>query len=158
MSVVSPAPAIIDQLVILGTAIPNVRTYDGFGVTSEAGSYLMIGVEDPEVESAQQSADTAQDWPNAGSDPRTEKGEITCAAHVWSGDSNDTSAKQVRDATYAIAEALAAAIKADYTLGAVPGLLWAAYGTSAVLRQAQDKSGASCFLIFKVAYLAYLHP
>lgn len=157
MTYASPLPAIIDALVVLGATLPNVITYDGFGVTNEVGAYLMVGVEDPEVETAQQSGLSAQDWPTAGTGPRDEKGEITLAAHVWTGDSNDGSAKQVRDATYAIAEGLAAAIRTDYTLGAIPGLLWAAYGSSAVLRQAQDSSGAYALLIFKVAYLARLH-
>jgi hypothetical protein len=158
VSVVSPVPSIIDALVVLGGTIPNVVTYDGFGVTNEVGAYLMIGVEDPDVESAQQSAMAGQEFPTAGVQARTEQGQITCAAHVWTGESGPTSAKAVRDSTYAVIEALAAAIRTDYTLGALPGLLWAALGTSMELRQAQDTHGASAFVIFRVAYLAYLHP
>lgn len=157
MTTASAVPAVIDALVTMATAaVPSGTVVsDGLSFSGEVGNYLMIGVEDPEVELAQRSARTAQEWPHAGTGARDEKGEITCAALSWTGDSGPTSAKAARDACYATADALSAALRANPSLG-VDSVLYASYGTGDSLSQAQDKHGAYALLIFRVAFHARL--
>jgi hypothetical protein len=153
----SVIPALIDALLTSARAAlqqpeanPAVRVYDGFGLTEEPGDFLMIGVDDPDVETAANSANSEQEWPHVGHVTRDERGEITCAAVSWNGDADP---KAARDGAYAITAELEDLLRADPTVG-VAGVLWTSFGTSTELTQQQDKDGASAILIFKVAFMA----
>lgn len=148
---VSVVPALIDALFAAATtALPNVNVYDGFGVSEEPGDFLMIGVEDPDIESAATSANSSQSWAHIGAVSRDEEGEITCAALSWNGDAN---AKAARDAVYATAEAVATLLRANPSLS-LSTLLWTSYGTTTELSQQQGEGGASALVVFKVNFRA----
>lgn len=148
----SVLPALIDAVVAAArTNLPNVLVFDGVGVTDDPGDFLMIGVEDPDLEGAAFSADTRQDWAAAGTGaPRDEQGEITCAALSWNGDGNP---KAARDGAYAIAAAVEDLLRANPSLD-VAGLLWTSFGSSSQLSQAQGSGGASALLVFRINFRA----
>lgn len=148
----SVVPALIDALVTAArTTLPDVLVFDGIGQTDDPGDFLMIGVEDPDLEGAAFSADTKQDWAAVGTGaPRDESGEITCVALSWNGDGNPKSA---RDGAYAIAAAVEDLLRANAALG-VPQLLWTSFGSSSQLSQAQGSGGASALLVFRINFRA----
>jgi hypothetical protein len=148
----SVVPALIDALVAQATtALPSTLVFDGIGVTDDPGDFLMIGVEDPDIEGAAFSADTKQDWAAVGTGaPRDEQGDITCVALSWNGDGNP---KAARDGAYAIAAAVEDLLRANASLG-VSGLLWTSFGTSSQLSQAQGEGGASALLVFRINFRA----
>jgi hypothetical protein len=148
----SVVPALIDALVAAATtALPDVLVFDGIGVTDDPGDFLMVGVEDPDIEGAAFSADTKQDWAAVGTGaPRDEQGDITCVALSWNGDGDP---KAARDDAYAIAAALEDLLRDTPALG-VPGLLWTSFGTSSQLSQAQGPDGASALLVFRINFRA----
>lgn len=151
----SAIPDLIDALVALArTALPDTLVFDGIGATDDPGDFLMIGVEDPDIEGAAFSADVKQDWaamgPNA---PRDEEGDITCVALAWVGESGSDGQKAARDAAYAITAALEAALRVDVTLG-LPTLLWTGFGTTSQLSQAQGAGGSSALIVFRIHFAA----
>lgn len=148
----SVIPDLIDALVAAATtALPSVNVTDGIGVTDDPGDFLMIGVEDPDIEGAAFSADTRQDWAAVGTGaPRDESGEITCVALSWNGDGN---AKAARDGAYAITAEVEDLLRADPDLG-VSALLWTGFGSSSQLSQAQGDGGASALLVFRINFRA----
>lgn len=150
----SVIPALIDALVAAArTALPNTRVSDGIGATDDPGDFLMIGVEDPDIEGAAFSADAKQDWASVGTGaPRDEQGEITCVAVSWNGNGPE-GAKAARDAAYAIAAAVEDLLRATPSLG-VDGLLWTGFGSSSQLSQAQGDGGASALLVFRINFRA----
>lgn len=152
---VSALPALIDALVVAtGPALPDWNVYDGiglFGISSDPGDTLMIGVDDPMSPNPLQAASAQQDWAGTGQDAdRDEEGDITCAAFAWNGDGDQ---KAARDAVYGAAETLAGICRNNPSLG-LPTLLWTSLGTSADLTQNQDNSGASALLVFQIHYRA----
>lgn len=150
----SAVPAVIDALVALASdALTTVQVYDGYGVTSEPGDYLMVGIDDPDGESGGFAADVRQEWAAVGPGaPRNEEGDITCCAVSWNGDGDQ---KAARDGAYAIADALAAAIRAEPSMG-VPTLLSAGPGTTSQLMQDQGQTGAGALLVFRIHFRAYI--
>lgn len=148
----SVVPDLIDALVSTSrTALPDVNVYDGVSVTLDPGDYLMVGVEDPDLEGAVFSADTRQEWATVGTGaPRNEEGDVTCVALSWNGDGDQ---KVARDAAYAIAAGLEDALRANPSLG-VSSLLWTGFGSSSQLSQAQGKGGASALLVFRIHFKA----
>lgn len=150
----SVVPALIDALVTAATAaLPAVRVSDGVGATDDPGDFLMIGVEDPDLEGAAFSAETKQDWAAVGTGaPRDEQGEVTCVAVSWNGDGPE-GAKAARDAAYAISAAVETLLRDTPALG-IPELLWTSFGSSSQLSQAQGSGGASALLVFRINFRA----
>lgn len=148
----SVVPAAIDALVAAARiALPDVLVHDGIGQTDDPGDFLMIGVEDPDIEGAAFSADTKQDWAAVGTGaPRDEQGDITCVALSWNGDGDP---KAARDGAYAIAAAVEDLLRNTPALG-VPQLLWTSFGSSSQLSQAQGDGGASALLVFRINFRA----
>lgn len=151
----SAIPDIIDALVSLAdAALPDtVTVYDGFGVSDQAGDFLMVGVEDPDRNDAASSADTSQSAATMGTPRnRNETGTVTCAALSSNGDGDQ---KAARDAVFAIAAAVASACRANPSLG-LTGYqsLVAEYGSDQRLMQNQFEDGAEAVLIFAVRFRA----
>ena len=147
----SAAPAVIDALIALGNTLPNINVHDGVATTLDPGDFLMVGVEDPDIEGAAFSADGSQDWAWMGPDaPTSEEGDVTCVALSWNGDGD---AKLARDTAHTIITGLLDAISADVTLG-IPYLLHARFGKSIQFSQAQGEGGASAYFIFRIHYSA----
>lgn len=147
----SVVPALLDALVTtLTAALPTVTVLDGEGITGDPGDWLMVGVDDPDKETAPNAATTTEEQGAFGSTrPRMENGSIFLTAFSWNGDSNQ---KAARDAVYATAAAVANAIRTD-TLG-VSGLLSIGYGEATTYRQGQADPGAGAELLFSVKFMA----
>lgn len=152
----SVVPDLIDALLALARSgavaiVPDSNVFDGVGVTQDPGNFLMVGVEDPDMEGMAFAADARQEWSGVGTGaPRDEEGDVTCVAVAWNGDGD---AKAARDAAYAIAAALEDALRANPSLG-VSSLLWTGFGSSSQLSQAQGEGGASSILIFRIHFRA----
>lgn len=152
---VSIVPALIDALVTQATAaLPDVEVIDGVGVSEDSGDYLMIGVDDTDGPEWARSAATSREWEGTGLQaPVTESGDIACVALSYNG---GTDQKLVRDAAYAIGEAVAAFCRADPTLGGLDSLLWVLYGANSDLLQIQNEDGVLARLEFQLHFEAYL--
>lgn len=149
----SAVPALIDAMFTAFTAaLTGVKVYDGFGVSDDPGDFLMIGVEDPDLEGFGFSADVKQDWANANYTAREESGDIVCAALSWNGDGNQ---KVARDAVYATQSAVENVLRGNPSLG-VSTVLWTSFGTSAQLSQIQDHKGCAALLIFRIFFRAQI--
>ncbi len=147
----SVVPALIDALISTAeSALPGVNVSDGFPLTADPGSYLCIGVQDPDADGYTNSADVQQEWSWAGATQRAETGEITCAALSWNGDGDP---KAARDAAYAAVDALADALRANPSLD-VAGVAWTSFATGLQLNQAQDSDGAIAQVLFRIAFNA----
>lgn len=150
---ISVVPALIDALVTTARAnVPaGVNVFDGFGVSDDdPGSFLKVGVDDAGRADAAVAATSAQAWAHANTTEREELGEIQLVASAWNGDADQ---KAARDAAYAIAESLAAALRANPSLG-LPTLLWTSFGTQFELHQDQTDGGAVAEVRFQVHFEA----
>ena len=148
-------PALIDAIVAFATeALPDLIVYDGLGASDDPGDFLMVGVSDPEIESADTGADAQQDWATVGRQgARSEQGEVTCVALSWNGGSGNAAQKQARDAAYATVAAVEDFCRDDPTLE-VPTLLWNSALTSHSLLQNQDELGTLAMVTFRIAFQA----
>lgn len=136
------------------TALPNVKVYDGMGVSDEVGDSLLIGVDDPDADSYADSAEVSQIWSGTGSARvRYEDGTITCCAVSWNGDNNQ---KAARDGVKTTTAAVEAALRADPNLsGTVPGLQWVEFGGEGArfnLSQLQSDAGAAALGFFQLHF------
>lgn len=151
----SVVPALIDALVQkAAAALPAVLVSDGFTLTEDPGDFMMIGVEDPDNEGFETSADSQQEWAHANHTARNQTGDITCAALSWNGNSDQ---KAARDAAYRLTSALATLLRNDPSLGLVPGsasMLVASFGTREQLIQTKDEKGALSLVVFTVHFQA----
>lgn len=144
---------LIPALVTAFTAgLPNtIHVIDGDTVTGDAGTFLMVGWEDPDNDRAT-SATGKQDWAGLGARARDEEGTITCLVIAWNGDSDFAAA---RAALRAATDGVEGLLRADPNLdGAVPGLMWTGYGTNTQLRQWLSDQGAVATCTFDVAFKA----
>lgn len=152
----SVVPALIDALVTqLTAALPSVRVYDGYGVSDDPGDFLMVGVEDPESDNGEAARTDEEQIAFGSTRPRQEVGAIHMAALSWNGTGDQ---KAARDAVYAIAAAVANALRPDVqpdVLG-ITGLNTVGYGASTALEQTQDTAGAKAALRFDVAFAAFI--
>ena len=151
----SAVPAVIDALVTATrTSLPSLRVYDGVGISDDPGDWLMIGVDDPDVESRRRTfaATARQEWAHANFTARDEEGDVTCVAMSWNGDAD---IKAARDAVYATTAAVETVLRANPSLG-VPNVLWTSFGPDLDLSQMQGENGASAFVIFTVRFRARL--
>ena len=149
---------LIDTLHTLSVAaLPSVLVLDGMGVTDDPGDFLMIGVEDPDVDGFSDSAESQHTWAGRGNRARDEVGSVSCCALSWNGDSGDAAQKAARDAAQAIVAAVETLVRTDPNLGAaVAGLQWVRFGERLVLRQIQTDTGAVALVYFQIAFQARL--
>ena len=147
-------PALIDALVAAArTALPDRLVHDAFGMTSDPGDFLMVGVDDPSGPTPATSADWAQSWAGLGNHARDESGMITCAAYSWNGDGGDAGQKAARDAAFATMAAVETFLRADPTLGVITSG-WVQMGASLNLSQGPAEYGVDALLVFQVAFQA----
>lgn len=151
---VSVVPALIDALVTTATAaLPGVVVSDGFGVTSDPGDFLMVGVSDPDDAEESEAASVTQNQLAFGSTrPRLESGSIHLAARSVNGAGDQ---KAARDAVYAIHEALATALRTTDNLG-VTGVQQLGNGAALRLLQTQNTAGAVATLLYDIAFDAQI--
>lgn len=153
---VSIVPALIDALFAQATAtLPDVTVYDGYGVSDDAGDYLMIGVDDPDSLSRAPSMSQTQTMATAGTPrSRTETGTIPNVIYCWNGD-GPTGQKAARDAAYAVAETVAGLLRADPTLGVSSGYqVVVCQVTDITLDQNQDSNGADALITLTIGFEA----
>lgn len=151
MSRTSVIPDLIDAMVSDFAALPDladVEVSDGFTLANEPGTYLYVGVDDPEGMKAA-SAEADQTWPHATAQARNEDGSITLAVESINGDG---SAKDARDEVYRVAGAIQDRLRATPTL-AVAGVLWMSFANHR-LEQGQTRDGASALLTFRITFTA----
>ena len=128
----SVAPALIDAMVTQATAtLTTVRVYDGFGISEDPSDFLMVGVDDPDPESAglTASADQEQIGMGPAATNYRESGTFTLAAYSFNGDALQ---KPARDAVYAIRDAVDNLIRNSVVAGPSPSVLGVAGVTKAV--------------------------
>lgn len=151
---ISIVPSLIDALVTQATAaLPAIRVYDGYGISSDPGDFLMIGVDDPDGPDPANTAAGQLAFATMRTAPgtRDEQGELVCAALSWNGNAD---MKGARDAVQAIATAVDTFTRADPSLGLAPSLLWALVGSNYDYSQQQDGEGAQALLVFRIGYRA----
>lgn len=143
-------PALIDALVTrCEAALTAVAVHDGYGVSGDVVDNLMIGVDDPFSDQASPTAEAEQSWANVGSGrTKDETGNITCCAYATSG---GTDQKAVRDAAYAITEAVENLLRTDPEVGLGPTVR-TEFGTAQKFLQDQDQDGAWALIVFDIHF------
>jgi hypothetical protein len=143
---------LIDQMVVAyRVGLPDVHVVDGDINTGDAGTFLMVGWDDPDNDRAT-SATGQQSWAGLGARARDEEGAVTCLVIAWNGDSDLDAA---RATVKAVTDTVEALHRADPGLaGTVPGLMWTGYGTRTELRQWLSDQGAVVTCTFEIAYKA----
>lgn len=148
----SVVPALLDAIrTAATTALPNVLVMDGKGVTEDPGDYLMVGIQDPEADVPVAATTSEAQQAFGSTKPRRESGSVYLTAESWNGDGD---MKAARDAVYAIAAALADALRPDNL--AVPGLHTAGYGESTTFRQGPTEYGVAAQLMLSVDFSAFI--
>lgn len=143
---------LIDALVAQCKAqLAGIIVSDSYAITQDPGSYLMIGIDDPDAVTLARAADSRQEWAALGALQRDDNGSVHCVAESWNGDGDP---KKARDDVKATLDGVAAVVNGDPTLGGVSGLLWTGYGASSTLTQAQTSNGAIARMAFTIAYRA----
>lgn len=159
-STVSAVPDVVTALVTraaglqgAGGVLEFVTVTDGQGVTKDPGAYLMVGVDDPDLYTDTNSAESAQDWANATGGTRTEVGEVTCVALAWNGDGDQAKA---RDDAFAIVAAIQNLCRPSGRPGdlGVATVLWTSCPGSVRLLQLSDETGALAQIVFTVQFRA----
>lgn len=151
MSRTSVIPDLIDAMVADFGSLPDlsdVIVSDGLQLTNEAGTYLWVGVDDPDGQRTP-SADAEQEWPHATAHSRNESGAITLACESTSGAGD---AKAARDEVFRVAGVIQDRLRTSKTLG-VAGVLWLNF-TGLRLEQAQTRDGAAALLTFRINFQA----
>ncbi|MGZ4518877.1 MAG: hypothetical protein ACXVXO_00325 [Mycobacteriaceae bacterium] len=151
MAGVTLVPSVIKAIVATANAhLTNTTVYRGPGNPSddEPLNQLFVGINDVYTADWTVGANSNQQWATLGAQQRDDNGEVWCTAYSWNGDSDSDAAM---DAAYGTVAALEAALRADVTLGNLPGVLWVGV-TTTELRETQDSGGARAQVIFTVAY------
>lgn len=148
----SVVPALMSAIVTTAKAqLPNLIVTDGWADSDDPGDYLMIGVEDPDVDGYAESASSQQEWANANYTARDEEGDINCVALSWNGDAD---AGAARDAVYANVAALEDALRFNPPQG-LDDVLWTSImAAGGRLNQIQDNGGAVALLLFTIHFRA----
>jgi len=135
------------------TAAPDVLVSYGVAVTDDPGDYLMIGVSDPDADDWTGLTSTTRQWESVGivADVR-EEGDIPCAALSWNGAGD---ARTACETVYAIAETLAAVVRANPNLGLIE-VSWCLFGESTELLEIQTDTGAIARLDFTIRFVALI--
>lgn len=148
MANTSRVPATLDALVTRLDTDLEVPVYDGVGVSDDdSGSYLLIGVDDPDSEDAPSAATSRFEWRGIGKLSRHEFITVHCAAVAWNGDSGNAALKSARDAAYAILHAAEAALYADASI--TSSVMFSKLG-DATLRQNQNHVGSEAQVVFTI--------
>lgn len=153
----SAVPALIDAIVAAAAdALTDVYVSDGYAASSTKADVLMIGVDDPDIDGAQFTAETEKDFATTGLDgSHHETGEIMCLAMAAVGDRNGQ--KTVRDRVYAIADAVDSLCRirggSDPAFG-VPYVLWTRCGSRTQLQQIPGDRGRGAMLLFRIYFEA----
>lgn len=148
----SVVPALITAVVVTAQEqLPDLIVTDGWAVTSDPGNYVMIGVEDPDVDGYAQSATSTQSWANANYTARDEEGDVNCVALAWNGDGD---AKAARDAVYANVAALEDALRSNPPQDLADVLWTSVMASGGRLNQIQDSGGAVALLLFSIHFRA----
>lgn len=128
-----------------------IHVIDGDTVSGDAGTFLMVGWEDPDNDRAT-SATGQQKWAGIGAKARDEEGTITCLVIAWDGNNDFPAA---RAAVRAATDGVEALLRADPKLdGTIPALMWVGYGTNTELRQWLSDQGAVATCTFDIAFRA----
>lgn len=149
----SVIPGLMDAIIETAeSAVVGARVIDSIGAADgDPGDYLMVGVEDPDVEGYTVSARSKQEWANANYTSREEEGDITCAAYSWNGNGDQ---KAARDAVYATVGDLEQALR-DNPPQNQSDVLWTSFAvTNSELNQIQSASGAGALLLFSIHFEA----
>jgi hypothetical protein len=146
-------PSVIAAATTLAEGLTAVRVTRGRDTTNELGDFLMVGVA---------SIDAGVGWDSAGSfdqefqsfgGSRRETGTVNILALSRTGDADSAAACT---AVFALVADLAAAVRADPTLGLVmaePGYLTAQLHTGTV-NESQNNEGAMASLQLVITYEA----
>lgn len=153
MASTSILPALLTALVAqFKAALPKAVIYDGYGPSDDPGDFLMVGIDDPNSTSFASTASSVQQTATMGAGRhRDELGDVTCVALSWNGDGDQEAA---RTAVFNMTAAVENALRADVTVGNVPGLLWAEYGTRLALSQYADEDGTQAWVVFSIHFKA----
>lgn len=141
---------LIDAMVAEFAALPalaDVTVTDGQPLSNEPGTYLFVGIDDPDSTSAD-GARGAQSWPLACHSPREDEGDILLAAYADNGEGD---LKSARDAATAVLEAVQVHVRVNQTLG-VTGVQWLNF--DAYRYQPMQGHAAAALLFFNIHYLA----
>lgn len=147
----SVIPDLIDAMVTgfaALTGMEDVSVSDGLPLSNNEGTYLYVGVSDPNATQTA-AARSTQTWPLATFTAREETGDITLAVESIDGGGD---IKAVRDEVFRVAGLIQDHLRTSKTLG-VAGVLWLSYSDSD-LDQAQAPAGAAAMLTFKIHYTA----
>ena len=147
----SRIPALIDAMLadfptLVG--LGSVTVCDGLPLTNETGTYLYVGVDDPDGLRVA-AADAEQSWPHAVAQGRDEEGGVTLACESIDGGGD---LKACRDEVFRVVGLVQDRLRASKTLD-VPGVLWL-NATQLRFEQAQTSVGAAALLTFRVNYQA----
>ena len=152
MSRTSVVPDLIDGLIALCAQSMDCTVSDTWPVDMNSGPRILFGVEDLDGERAR-GASSRQSWPHASKVSRDEEGEVYGAIWVTSG---VESAKDARDAAYAISGTLEGLLRADVTVG-IPAVLWTSYSPDWYTPYRLDTGfGVACAVYFSISYKARL--
>lgn len=151
MSTHTIIPSLIDALVAKARSIPEITAtvWDGYASTEEGGDTFNIGIDDPTAESDANAANSHQVW-IATNRRRAESGEVVCASTCIEG-SGDM--KVARDRAMSYVQAFEDAIRTDYSLGGVEGLLWVVGGETNYFSN-NDEDGATATIVFRLEFEA----
>lgn len=140
---------VIDALVEqLPAVLADVEVCDGAPLTNEPGTYLFVGVDDPDTTSSMGAAGV-QSWPTSGFADREDEGDIFLAAFAEDGSGDLRSA---RDESNRAMLGVQDYVRANPTLG-IPGVLWLSFSDYSY-RPTQDGEGAAVLLFFRLHYTA----
>lgn len=146
----SVVPALLKALrTQAASALPGRIVSLGTGVTDDPGTYLMVGVDDPDSERPA-AAEADAEWRGLGAHARDQTGGLWCRAYAWNGDADAVAAL---DAVYAVLAAVEALVVTDPTLGVISSG-WCTPVQRERLSQAQGDWGAEAVLDFQLAFKA----
>jgi hypothetical protein len=142
-------------LVTAATAVvpTDVDVRLGYGTTSSANDYVLIGVEDPFSDGPASAISSDQDFLYAGAAGRTEKGQVNCVAYVRTGDT-DLLVTQAR--MESILDPIATSLRSNPGQSGYPAeLLWCHLSVTQIATD-QDAKGAWMLVNFVVLFEAQL--
>lgn len=152
----SAVPGLLRAVVALAeTTLPDCHVSLGRYVPDDIGTYVMVGLSDPDS-SRPNAATSTQDWATVGPSPsREEDGELRVAVYDFNGDGDQDAAMS---AVYEAAETLTAAMRASVSALSVgvSSVMWTSPPTNTTFDVEQDDSGAHALLMFDIGFRARL--
>lgn len=151
MTTNSRVPDVIDALVTLFTASPNLgdaKVLDGPPVTdSPLFEAIYVGY-DGDPDGGAETATFEQEWAGLGARAKNETVTVTCAVIAWKGDNNAAARKARRVRAFALLGVVEAIVRADPSLGFPPPTVAAM--ASGQLFQRQTASGFEARIPFQI--------